>query len=499
MSYNGSGTFNINTAGQPVVTGTVISSTAFNALTADLATGLSTAITKNGQTTVAANIPFNNFKLTGVGVATATGDALSYGQAATVTSLVASTSITDSALTSGRVTYAGASGLLQDSANLTFNGTTLTAAGLSGPLNGTVGATTPSTGAFTTLSASSTTTLSGGTANGVAYLDGSKVLTTGSALTFDGTNLGVGGASSGVRLDVYGSITARSGTITADAYTNYGTNLTLNSGGSLPMVFQLNASEQMRLTSTGLGIGTSLPKEKLDSRGAAVFSGDNTTGTNAYGTAAGLLLSTSSDNTKARITAVSNGANSISLVLRPLSSGSAVDAVTIDSSGNLLVGVTSANANGGVLQLKSGITFPATQVTSSDANTLDDYEEGTWTPTIKFGGASTGITYTTQTGTYTKIGNLVRITANIVLSNKGSSTTYAEIYGIPFNGPSVLGNGAGIVPYYGGMSGLTGPMTVDIYQTQISLRVFSATQSTSVQDTNFTNTSSIYFTCTYYV
>ena len=58
MSYNGSGTFNINTSGQPVVTGTVISSTAFNALTADLATGLSTAITKDGQTAATARIPF---------------------------------------------------------------------------------------------------------------------------------------------------------------------------------------------------------------------------------------------------------------------------------------------------------------------------------------------------------------------------------------------------------------------------------------------------------
>ena len=58
MSYNGSGTFQINSSGQPVVTGTVISSTAFNALTADLATGLSTAITKDGQTTTTALIPF---------------------------------------------------------------------------------------------------------------------------------------------------------------------------------------------------------------------------------------------------------------------------------------------------------------------------------------------------------------------------------------------------------------------------------------------------------
>ena len=58
MSYNGSGTFSINSSGQPVVTGTVISSTAFNALTADLATGLSTAITKDGQTTTTARVPF---------------------------------------------------------------------------------------------------------------------------------------------------------------------------------------------------------------------------------------------------------------------------------------------------------------------------------------------------------------------------------------------------------------------------------------------------------
>jgi len=121
MSYNGSGVFNINTAGQPVVTGTVISSTAFNALTADLATGLTTALTKDGQTTPTANIKLGGFKLTGIGVATTSGDALSYGQAATVSTL------TNSALTSGRVPYASTAGLLVDSASLTYDGTTLTA------------------------------------------------------------------------------------------------------------------------------------------------------------------------------------------------------------------------------------------------------------------------------------------------------------------------------------------------------------------------------------
>ncbi len=58
MSFNGAGAFSINTAGQPVVGGTTITSAAFNLLTADLATGLSTAICKDGQTTCTQPIPF---------------------------------------------------------------------------------------------------------------------------------------------------------------------------------------------------------------------------------------------------------------------------------------------------------------------------------------------------------------------------------------------------------------------------------------------------------
>jgi len=82
VSYNGSGTFQINTTGQPVVTGTVISATTFNSLTADLATGLSTAITKDGQTTTTARIPFAagiNSTLTTDSNNTTTGSILTAG------------------------------------------------------------------------------------------------------------------------------------------------------------------------------------------------------------------------------------------------------------------------------------------------------------------------------------------------------------------------------------------------------------------------------------
>jgi hypothetical protein len=95
MAYNGSGTFLINTAGQPVVANTVISATVFNALTADLATGLSTAITKDGQTTITANIPFASNKITGLGAGTLASDAAQLGQVQSTAAKLITVSGTD--------------------------------------------------------------------------------------------------------------------------------------------------------------------------------------------------------------------------------------------------------------------------------------------------------------------------------------------------------------------------------------------------------------------
>lgn len=77
MSFNGSGLFEINTAGQPVVNGTAIDPTVFNALTADLATGLSTCLTKDGQTTPTANLSLGNNKIVNLAAGTARTDAAS--------------------------------------------------------------------------------------------------------------------------------------------------------------------------------------------------------------------------------------------------------------------------------------------------------------------------------------------------------------------------------------------------------------------------------------
>jgi hypothetical protein len=101
--------------------------------------------------------------------------------------------------------------------------------------------------------------------------------------------------------------------------------------------------------------------------------------------------------------------------------------------------------NGGIVALAggdsdatgTGITFPATQNASTNANTLDDYEEGTFTPSITFGGNAVGITYGTRVGRYTKIGNCVTFNLYCPMTNKGSSTGIFNIIGLPFTSQNV--------------------------------------------------------------
>ena len=90
-------------------------------------------------------------------------------------------------------------------------------------------------------------------------------------------------------------------------------------------------------------------------------------------------------------------------------------AISIDASQAVTMAGRTANPTtisvGGATPSTSGagITFPATQSASSDANTLDDYEEGTWTPNIA------GITVVgtfSSSGIYTKVGRMITVVAN---------------------------------------------------------------------------------------
>jgi hypothetical protein len=105
------------------------------------------------------------------------------------------------------------------------------------------------------------------------------------------------------------------------------------------------------------------------------------------------------------------------------------------TTGKVGVGVSSFTSGGGALEISNGITFPATQSASSNANTLDDYEEGTFTPT-------SNISFASATGTYTKIGRVVQIGIALTWPTT-SDVNQVIISGLPFtcanNDPSRCG------------------------------------------------------------
>lgn len=78
------------------------------------------------------------------------------------------------------------------------------------------------------------------------------------------------------------------------------------------------------------------------------------------------------------------------------------------------------------------IVFPAAQNASSNANTIDDYEEGTWTPVLGGTGGTTGQAYSRQAGQYIKIGQLVLASYTVILSTEGTITGNVQVSGLPF-------------------------------------------------------------------
>ena len=240
--FNGSGTFVISAVGLPYAAGTVINQTVANQLNTDLAAGLSTCITKDGQTTVTADIPMNSHKLTGLGGATASTDAVNMSQLQSGASLllsgVSGTDTITGSLTPALGAYVAGgtyrfvsvganTGAVVLSINglgnkaITKNGTTALAAGdiISGALvtvtydgtqfqldnvslfaSATITTANVTNDNATNLTVATSAILSYGTANGIPYLNGSKVLTSGSALTFDGTNFATTGNVSGKAL-----------------------------------------------------------------------------------------------------------------------------------------------------------------------------------------------------------------------------------------------------------------------------------------------------------
>ena len=423
------------------------------------------------------------------------------------------------------------------------------------------------------------TNLTSFTSGGVVYASSTSALATGSVLSFDGTNLGVGVAASGFgRLAVKAAGTSStqglavlaSGNDSFLSFSNSGSvhniEATYSSTGSYqPIAFTVSGSEIGRFTSTGLGIGTSSPTAKLGVAGNAAFAGSNGPAGNSQGVR---ILTTNTSGDGVTIDSYAFGSNGYGpLYLNTGNAGTPVMTLTvagnvgigtsspeqkldvvgalnlrnsnrrgafeIDSSGNLWMGTATTAGNlifetghssgdlpsTGTERVKinqygiglgvstpssgTGITFPATQSASSNANTLDDYEEGTFVPTITFGGASVGVTYNgTYTGaTYTKIGNRVCVTGLVLLTNKGSSTGFAAISNLPFT--SEAGNTKYLAATVGGSEFTFANQfwaVINENKNYISLNESTVLgASSSITNSDFTNSTELYFSATYTV
>ena len=248
-----------------------------------------------------------------------------------------------------------------------------------------------------TVGSSGSLTLSYGTANGVGYLNGSKVLTTGSALTFDGTNLGIATIKSTTALNLY----------SASAY-----DLNLYTG----------STNTARLSSNVNGVFTVGTQSNVGALGTDYATvgawGSSGGGFRIYrGTGAGTPIATIyADNTGVFV----NGSEAVPLVF----STNATERARLNATGAFVFAGGTTTANG------IGITFPSTQSASSNVNTLDDYEEGTFTPTCTLATPGTSST-SSAVGVYTKVGNLVTVVGRLTFT-KGTGSGDLTLGGLPF-------------------------------------------------------------------
>lgn len=168
--------------------------------------------------------------------------------------------------------------------------------------------------------------------------------------------------------------------------------------------------------------------------------------------------------------------------------------LSLEDKGSLAISEAQITAN-------QGIAFPATQVASSNVNTLDDYEEGTFNGGISFGGGTTGITYASQACSYTKIGNRVHCSGFVYLSSKGSSTGAAKLTGFPFTVRNNSDSYSALSVYYIAVSFANQHQAfMDLNATTASLNeVTEAGTATNLTDANFANDSQVFFSVTYQV
>jgi hypothetical protein len=277
--------------------------------------------------------------------------------------------------------------------------------------------------------------------------------TTGSAATLT-TARNLWGQSFNGSADISAPLYPAVGSVSLPAYSASGdTNTGIFFPAADTIAFSEGGVESMRIDSSGnVGIGTSSPNGKLDSTSnfatsglAGVVASPHLSLTNAqnWGYPTGMVFRTPLANggsvlNNAAIWSEFQSTNNAYLGFATYGSGAITERMRIPSTGGLQVVNCVSVGNATPSTSGAGITFPATASASSNANTLDDYEEGDWTPTI------TGLTLGNASGQafkYTKVGNIVTVTIAFVWGSTTSSSGTWE-FSVPFSSDSGGGGSA---------------------------------------------------------
>jgi len=349
----------------------------------------------------------------------------------------------DSSLTSGRVVYAGASGNLTGSTALTFDGAILGVNGIS------VGRGAGAIATNTAVGASALAANTTGNFNTAIGRNAGLGNTDGFRNTFVGQSAGTTN-SSGYYLTAVGDDSLFSNTSGLNNTAFGKDSLFSNTTASSNTAVGYQAGYTQTTGGAGAGANTYLGYRAgylatgYYNTFVGIQAGQNSTGNgNTFIGSTGTYASGQSMTSGNNNTIVGNfSGNNDSLDIRTasnyvvLSDGGGNRQITMKEGQTLALDSAVPNAG-------TGITFPATQSASSNANTLDDYEEGTWTPAMR---ASSSGTITMNgsftSGKYTKVGRLVVCTASLYVSSVSSPTGNLFITGLPFTvlAPSSAGS-----------------------------------------------------------
>jgi len=356
-------------------------------------------------------------------------------------------------------------------------------------LNGTLGATTPASASVTTLNASGATTLSSTLdVTGAATLAG---------LTATGKIL-----SSSANIDAVGAVT------TADSAIGYKLG---NLGGNAFIFKNTSAGGGFSgAAANALSIGTTNTARVELAVNNAVGSYQDTAGFNVLGTLGVAGATTLSG----QLTGTGNAAGSpaagafqiggeSTFGLQLLGQGTSSDVTLYDRSNNVSLQVI----NGGNVEVSTGNLVIGTSGKGIDfdaaaggtSQLFDWYEEGTFTPTLTFGGGSTGLTTSTFSGKYTREGDTVTIQIRAVLTNKGVNTGNALVGNLPFTATGTYFSPMGL-----GAAGLshTGHAWVGIQVSTATAGFSTLTDAgtfSSLTEANFTNATQFDVSGTYHV